>query len=589
MPLSGPPGYGSVVRATCRTGTASQRSARGARVTNRAIRPRLQRETVKVSGEDKVQCSLPGDLTLHECASYDLIMPLVVAVRNFGPIVSGTVAVKSFNVFVGPNNSGKSFMSALIYSAMLPYRGSQRSRVAYLRLPSPLMELVPDIKRVILGKLNNEKNLPRLFSSMSPVDRALVAKAAETDLTTYARSVVQELERCMAGTLADFVRVNSKPGRAPMTISIRDTDLRWTVQITCSEDSVQYEIRQLPRIAPLLQEMDRAIFDWFRGVFPVPREGEHRPELGLSIFGPPGSETRIGALEEVSTEVARQSLQALHYYLFRHLPLDRYYLPASRSGIMQSHKVLTSVYVSTASLVGLRRMEVPPLSGIVGDFISQLLTLETTRKRPVRPQTRLPQLAGQLEKDILHGSVTMETLGEEYPEISYRSGLLEAPLVRLSSMIGELAPVVLYLRYVLSPGDHLIIEEPEAHLHPESQRTFGRILTQVSLGGIAITLTTHSDYMLTEINNVIREGTLVSSQNTSAEEPSLFAGHHVGAYLFQRSESSGGTIIRGLKVTESEGIPDDEFGRVAQAMYQDATALQYRLIDAGIDIDAEEG
>ena len=36
--------------------------------------------------------------------------------------------------------------------------------------------------------------------------------------------------------------------------------------------------------------------------------------------------------------------------------------------------------------------------------------------------------------------------------------------------------MVLYLRYLVRPGDLLIIEEPESHLHPAMQAAFAREL-----------------------------------------------------------------------------------------------------------------
>ena len=41
---------------------------------------------------------------------------LTVSVENFGPIREGTVELRPLTVFVGPNNTGKSYMAMLIYA-----------------------------------------------------------------------------------------------------------------------------------------------------------------------------------------------------------------------------------------------------------------------------------------------------------------------------------------------------------------------------------------------------------------------------------------------------------------------------------------
>jgi predicted ATPase len=41
-------------------------------------------------------------------------MELEVEVENFGPISSGRVRLKPLTIFIGPNNSGKSYTAMLI-------------------------------------------------------------------------------------------------------------------------------------------------------------------------------------------------------------------------------------------------------------------------------------------------------------------------------------------------------------------------------------------------------------------------------------------------------------------------------------------
>ena len=71
-------------------------------------------------------------------------------------------------------------------------------------------------------------------------------------------------------------------------------------------------------------------------------------------------------------------------------------------------------------------------------------------------------------------------------------------------MVSELAPVVLYLRHVVQQGDTLIIEEPEAHLHPTAQVEFTRLLAGAVKAGVRVVITTHSEWVLWELANLVR-------------------------------------------------------------------------------------
>lgn len=76
-------------------------------------------------------------------------------------------------------------------------------------------------------------------------------------------------------------------------------------------------------------------------------------------------------------------------------------------------------------------------------------------------------------------------------------------LVESSSAVRSMLDIGFYLRHVASPGDLLMVDEPELNLHPENQRRVARLFAQLVNIGIKIFITTHSDYIIKELNTLI--------------------------------------------------------------------------------------
>jgi predicted ATPase len=55
------------------------------------------------------------------------------------------------------------------------------------------------------------------------------------------------------------------------------------------------------------------------------------------------------------------------------------------------------------------------------------------------------------------------------------------------------------------PGGLLIVENPEAHLHPAGQSAIGAFLAQVSADGVQIVLETHSDHVINGIRRAVAD------------------------------------------------------------------------------------
>lgn len=72
-----------------------------------------------------------------------------------------------------------------------------------------------------------------------------------------------------------------------------------------------------------------------------------------------------------------------------------------------------------------------------------------------------------------------------------------------SSSVRSLLAIGFYLKHVAQPGDLLMVDKPELNLHPENQRRLARLFVRLVNLGIKVFMTTHSDYIIKELNTLI--------------------------------------------------------------------------------------
>ncbi|MCX6152614.1 MAG: AAA family ATPase [Candidatus Kapabacteria bacterium] len=77
------------------------------------------------------------------------------------------------------------------------------------------------------------------------------------------------------------------------------------------------------------------------------------------------------------------------------------------------------------------------------------------------------------------------------------------PIYLTSSATKSLFLLDIYIRSIAQTNDILMIDEPELNLHPDNQIIIARLLANLVNLGIDIIITTHSDYMIKEFNNLV--------------------------------------------------------------------------------------
>lgn len=67
------------------------------------------------------------------------------------------------------------------------------------------------------------------------------------------------------------------------------------------------------------------------------------------------------------------------------------------------------------------------------------------------------------------------------------------------------APIIVSILKA-QPGDLVILENPEAHIHPMGQRKMGELIALASAGGVQIIVETHSDHLMNGIRVAVKNG-----------------------------------------------------------------------------------
>jgi predicted ATPase len=79
------------------------------------------------------------------------------------------------------------------------------------------------------------------------------------------------------------------------------------------------------------------------------------------------------------------------------------------------------------------------------------------------------------------------------------------------------------------PGDLLLVENPEVHLHPAGQAMMGGFLSKVAASGIQVLIETHSDHVLNGVRRAVKGG-VINSEN-------------VLVHFFKARDAEGGQVI----------------------------------------------
>ena len=468
-------------------------------------------------------------------------------VRNFGPIGEAELELRPLTVLVGPSNTGKSYLAGLLYALHRAFRPAQVLGHALVGQQDWQTRSTDEqLRRTAASWLSAVADDSE---SHAPIPAALATHIHEVlnESADFGPVLVGEVARCFGvGDAATLVRHGSRAATPSLDVFVSHGtkgESRFRAELGSDASSTDVDVRVAGFQIP--DHHMRWFLDAARVVDDDRRGGGLVGALAESVFG--------WAFDP----------------LVRH---SAHYLPADRTGVMHIHHVLVSALLQRASFPERHFNDMPVLPGMLADFLGTLVSrISQVGSHPRVEAAR--ELAEGIERRILGGHVALN-LGEVgYPAFSYRPDgwQRDLPLMQASSMVSELAPVVLYLRHVVRRGDLLIIDEPESHLHPAKQTAFARELAAIANAGVRVVMTTHSEWFLEQIGNLARASELPPDKRSSAAE--VLQPEDVGAWLFQDAGDGKGSSVSEIKLDPETGLFPTDFGPVSDALYNEHAAI----------------
>lgn len=196
-------------------------------------------------------------------------------------------------------------------------------------------------------------------------------------------------------------------------------------------------------------------------------------------------------------------------------------------------------------------------SGMYKDFIADVNDMSNVLpNNQQEPEQLMKQLYAIMEGEVQ----------KEDGKYVYLTEGVNMPISAAASSIREIAPLQLLASKVIMGQTAILIEEPEAHLHPNKQRMMADVVGCISKTGAYVHLTTHSDYFLRRINELIlfqryadnhsEEETAKLTERTGINTSFSIDGKKAVAYLVVRQKDGTSLVVeQNLK----NGVPFTSF------------------------------
>lgn len=363
-------------------------------------------------------------------------------IEDFGKMKRAEIDISPLTLFVGDNNSGKSYLLALLWGI---YAAGTESVIFFDMLELLTDDYVRIYEQMCEFVLKAAEGYEQEIKISSKLFVELFNKLLECNKDKFASEIFNS-EQITIGKLAITVEQEFE-------VTIEGQKTEYGIGISCKEGSfgMMFQKRRIEN------DLGYVIKTVFGGVM-------------LWIF-------------EGSTEFHSR---------------NTVYLPAARTGFMLAKNVINKVSRQIAyDMAGIKdREEIQPFTKPIIHFLNMMEDLSLDY------ETKYGEIIQWVETSMTHGRLQYgnELNGQEIRYLPDGSGV-SLPLRTTSAVVTELTPLLLLLKYRRSL-QAICYEEPEMCLHPGLQQEMGKLLIRLVNHGLCMIATTHSDILVQHVNNM---------------------------------------------------------------------------------------
>lgn len=402
-----------------------------------------------------------------------------VHVTDFGKIEKADIEVAPFTLFVGDNNSGKSYMMTLIYGLLYLDIFFQKLEI------DTSSDIFPRCREILDRMLefdDNEKNIYVLNENDIADLQELLNQILNDNKEKFLRNLFnREME--IGKLWIEFPKDNY------YELEIEDIDAfgdgEGSISLRGYEVKNQYMLGYAMEKERLKEENTYQFLLSYIMEYMIKKDFE-----------------RMGKSSSV-------------------------YFPTARTGFLLTYKTL--VGSAMQNKFNLDENDKNLLTRPNSDFLTRLSGMTIQKQN-----SEYDDIVDFIERNVINGHVAVSELPTH--DILYvpEGEEKEIPMFVTSGVVTELTPILLFLKH--EDIRTMLIEEPEISLHPELQWQIGRVLIRLKNAGVPVFVTTHSDIILQHINNMIKISDLKEKksflENAKYEEEDLLKRDEVAVYQF---------------------------------------------------------